>query len=124
VAGHLLPGRGAWVRAHVGVALVQGAADPADDVRRALSGRARIVVVDGLDAATPAERDQVAAVLRDAAGAGSVTVLASAADAAVAQAVLTEAGRAAASVVDVSARRRRLPEPLAPTSSSPTEVNA
>ncbi len=28
VAGHLLPGRGAWVRAHVGVALLDGAAAP------------------------------------------------------------------------------------------------
>jgi RND superfamily putative drug exporter len=124
VAGHLLPGRGAWVRAHVGVALLEGAADPADDVRRALSGRARTVVLDGLDAATPAQRDQVAAVLRDAAAAGSVTVLASAADAATAQAVLTEAGRAAASVLDVSPHRRRLPEPAAPSASSPTEVIA
>jgi RND superfamily putative drug exporter len=35
VAGHLLPGRGAWVRAHVGVALLDGAAAPS----RSCAGR-------------------------------------------------------------------------------------
>ena len=70
-AGHLLPGRAAWVRAHVGVALLDGADDPVGELRRALRGR------------TPHRRhrrprrarrrptrDQAAAVLRDAAASG------------------------------------------------------
>ena len=50
VGGHLLPGREAWVRAHVGVALLDGSAQPVRDLRRALNGRPRILVIDGLDA--------------------------------------------------------------------------
>ena len=70
VAGHLLPGRAAWVRAHVGVALLNdpdGAADPVRELRRALAGGTRLVVIDGLDTLAGAERDQAAALLRDAA---------------------------------------------------------
>ncbi len=69
VAGHLLPGRGAWVRSHVGVALLEGATDPLRELRRAVSGRVRLVAIDGLDALTGADRDQAAAILRDAADA-------------------------------------------------------
>ena len=59
VGGHLLPGRAAWVRAHVGVALLDGAEDPVRALRRALGGRgARLVVVTGLDTLGDAERDQ------------------------------------------------------------------
>ncbi len=54
------------------------------ELRRATSGGATIVVVDGLDALAGADRDQAAAVLRDAAsdlderhaGAGALTVVA------------------------------------------------
>ena len=67
VAGHLLPGRGAWVRAHVGVALLAGAADPLRELRRALRGGTTLVAIDGLDTLAGAERDQAAALLRDAA---------------------------------------------------------
>ena len=67
VAGHLLPGRGAWVRSHVGVALLDGAADPLHELRRALAGGTRLVAIDGLDTLTGADRDQAAALLRDAA---------------------------------------------------------
>ena len=125
VRGHLLPGRGAWVRAHVGVALLEGAADPAEEVRRALGTRGGALVIDGLDTATAAQRDQVAAVLRDAAAAGTVTVVASAADVDAAQQVLAEAGRGAASVLDVSPSRRRAALSTGPAASAPsTEVIA
>ncbi|WP_336632896.1 MULTISPECIES: MMPL family transporter [unclassified Microbacterium] len=67
VAGHLLPGRAAWVRAHVSVALLDGSPDPLRELRRALAGRTRLVAIDGLDTLTGAERDQAAALLRDAA---------------------------------------------------------
>lgn len=67
VAGHLLPGRAAWVRAHVGVALLDGATDPLQELRRALSGGTALVAIDGLDTLTGADRDQASALLRDAA---------------------------------------------------------
>jgi RND superfamily putative drug exporter len=70
VGGHLLPGRAAWVRAHVGVALLndpEAADDPLRELRRALAGGTRIVAIDGLDSLTGATRDQAAALLRDAA---------------------------------------------------------
>ncbi|MCW3493543.1 MMPL family transporter [Microbacterium sp. SSM24] len=66
VAGHLLPERAAWVRAHVGVALLADADDPVRELRRALGGRTSLVVIDGVDALDHAERDQAAALLRDA----------------------------------------------------------
>jgi RND superfamily putative drug exporter len=66
VAGHLLPERAAWVRAHVGVALLADADDPVRELRRALGGRTALVVIDGVDGLDPAERDQAAALLRDA----------------------------------------------------------
>lgn len=66
VAGHLLPERAVWVRAHVGLALLTDAEDRVQALRRALGGRASLVVVDGIDALDAAERDQAAAVLRDA----------------------------------------------------------
>ncbi|GAB2843720.1 MMPL family transporter [Microbacterium insulae] len=66
VAGHLLPERAAWVRAHVGVALLADADDPVAELRRALRGRTSLIVIDGVDALDAAERDQAAALLRDA----------------------------------------------------------
>ena len=68
VCGHLLPGRGAWVRSHVGVALLTDTDDPMSELRSALAGSPRLVVIDGLDAVIgDAERDQASALLRDAA---------------------------------------------------------
>lgn len=83
VAGHLLPGRAAWVRAHVGVALLDGAAEPLKELRRALAGDTRLVAIDGIDTLVGADRDQAAAILRDAAdrlsaAATPLTVVASA----------------------------------------------
>ena len=67
VAGHLLPGRAAWVRAHVGVALLDGAPDPLRELRRALAGGTTLVAIDGIDTLVGSDRDQAAALLRDAA---------------------------------------------------------
>lgn len=101
VAGHLLPERSAWVRSHVGVALLDGADDPVAELRRAVRGRAAIVVVDAADSlASTALRDRAAAVLRDA---DSPTVLVSAADPDLARALLAEAHRQGAAILDLSA---------------------
>lgn len=69
VGGHLLPGRSAWVRAHVGLALLadpEASGDPLRELRRAVAGGTRIVAIDGLDTLSGPERDQAAAILRDA----------------------------------------------------------
>ncbi|GAA3931442.1 MMPL family transporter [Microbacterium soli] len=129
VDGHLLPGRGTWVRAGVGVALL-GQADAATQTAEALRGRTRLVVLDGADRLAPAERDQIAARLRDA-GAG-VAVLATATDPAAAQLLFEEAGRPTASVLDLRDPVPASAEPEdsgsagPPTESSPdpTEVTA
>lgn len=103
VGGHLLPERGAWVRAHVGLALLDGSDDALGDLRSALSGSTDLVVVDGLDLLSGADRDQAAALLRDAAersvgrhaGAGGLTVIASVRREGAALDLLAEAGRTA-----------------------------
>ncbi|WP_203137427.1 MMPL family transporter [Microbacterium sp. JZ31] len=105
VDGHLLPGRAAWVRTHVGVALLAGAATPAREVREALRGGTRLVVIDGADALDPAARDQVAAVLRDARHALSpteLTVVMTGSDAVVSRRLLTDAGWDAVQQLDVA----------------------
>lgn len=119
VAGHLLPGRSAWVRAHVGVALLADADDPVVELRRALRGRTAIVVVDGLDHVTDqSTRDRLSAVLWDASLEASVTVVISAADADSARSVLAAAGHPDAAAIELSA-------PAAPAPAfSNTEVNA
>lgn len=99
VAGHLLPGRAPWVRAHVGVASLASADDPVAELRDAVRGGTRLVVVDGADAIAPGpERDRAAAVLRDAA---LVTVVAAASDPAAVQSLLAEARRPHADVLDL-----------------------
>ncbi len=101
VAGHLLPERAAWVRTHVGVALLEGADDPVAELRRAVRGGPSIVVVDGADALVAGPvHDRAAAVLRDA---GSPVVVISAADLGVAQSLLAESRRPTAGVLDLSA---------------------
>ena len=101
VAGHLLPERAAWVRSHVGVALLDGSDDPVAELRRAVRGNASIVVIDGADVLTPGPvLDRAAAVLRDA---GPRVVVISAADPRVAQTLLAESRRPAAGVLDLSA---------------------
>lgn len=95
VAGHLLPERAAWVRAHVGLALLGDADEPLAALRSAVRGT-RFIVVDGLDLLDRAGRDQAAAVLRDAARESSsapLTVVATARTEGPALAVLADAHR-------------------------------
>ncbi|HWT32221.1 MAG TPA: MMPL family transporter, partial [Microbacterium sp.] len=100
VEGHLLPERAPWVRRRVALALLTDSADPVADLRRAVRGRTRLLVVDGLDVlATAARRDQAAAVLRDAGAA--LTIVGTAADVAAARSVLAEAGHPDSSVLEV-----------------------
>ncbi len=108
VAGHLLPGRAAWVRAHVGVALLDGAADPLRELRRALAGGTRLVVIDGIDTLVGAERDQAAALLRDAADAvrergHALTIVASARRDGPALDILSDAHRPSVTTLALSA---------------------
>ena len=105
VGGHLLPGRAAWVRAHVAVALFTGADDPVRDLRRALRGAPRIVVVEGLDTLDAAERDQAAALLRDASrpGGDALTLVVTAASDAAVFGLLADARRTAPSTLPLRA---------------------
>ncbi|MBS1673757.1 MAG: MMPL family transporter [Actinobacteria bacterium] len=96
VAGHLLPGRAAWVRAHVGSVLVAAGGpegtDPLRALREALRGRTSLVVIDGLDRFTLAQAEQAAAMLRDTASRTGLAVLATAGDPDVAERLLADAG--------------------------------
>lgn len=110
VAGHLLPGRAAWVRSHVGCVLVDGEDAALGDLAEALRGRSRVVVIDGIDRLTDAQRDQAMAMLRDAAAARPLAVFATAADPETARATLAEAGWPDAQTLDTRAPRRGVAE--------------
>ncbi|MDZ8276806.1 MMPL family transporter [Microbacterium aquimaris] len=118
VAGHLLPGRAAWVRAHVGLALLGDADQPLEALRSAVRGT-QLVVVDGLDLLDRAGRDQAAALLRDAArGAapsGPLTVVATARTEGPVLAVLSDAHRPGVQALSLSAH---------PIRTAASEVNA
>ena len=118
VAGHLLPGRAAWVRRHVGAVLVDDPDAALGDLREALRGRSSLVVIDGVDRFTGGQRDQATAMLQRAAASRPLAVVATASDPAEARAILTEAAWPAAAVVDLSAARR------SSASDSNREVNA
>jgi putative drug exporter of the RND superfamily len=121
VEGHLLPGREAWVRGHVAIARVGEALDPVDELRRALADRPGLLAVDGLDALARGElRDPASALLAEAARHGTWTLLATAADPALAIGMLREAGFAATAVAVPP------PSPAAssPSAPFPTEVTA
>lgn len=129
VAGHLLPGRAAWVRAHVSVALLDGSPDPLRELRRALRGRTRLVAIDGLDTLTGAERDQAAALLRDAADRlaarstpSALTLVVSARRDGPALELLSEAHRPAITALAL-APERAPSVPVPSTTSSTTQVN-
>lgn len=107
VAGHLLPGRAVWVRAHVGVALLDEPDAPAH-VGEALRGHTALVILHGIERMSLSHRDQIAARLRDAGDALAVVFTTTDTDAA--QRLLADAGRAPASVSDLS-RTSVLPDP-------------
>ncbi len=65
VTGRVLPSHAGAVRRRVGVALLGGTDDPVDALRRALSGRSEVVVIDGLDTVVdPRERNAITASIR------------------------------------------------------------
>ncbi|MFT4157937.1 MAG: MMPL family transporter [Microbacterium sp.] len=107
VAGHLLPGRAAWVRRHVGVVIVTDAGAAASDISEALRGRPALVVIDGADRLSPAERDQLAARLRDADAHTAVVLTAAAAASALN--VLESAGHGTPEIIRVDAAPTRTP---------------
>ncbi|MDQ7879482.1 MMPL family transporter [Microbacterium sp. QXD-8] len=122
VAGHLLPERAVWVRAHVGLALLGDTDERLPALRRALAGKATLVVVEGVDALDAAERDQAGALLRDAASAlrrggdGVLTLVVTSRSESAALALLADAHRP-----DVASLTLRSGAPL----TTPTaEVNA
>ncbi|GGO66721.1 RND transporter [Microbacterium nanhaiense] len=100
VAGHLLPGRGAWVRTHVGVALLSNEADPLPAIREAARG-SDIVAIDGADLLAPGITDQAAAEL-----AGPATLVLAATDAAAAADLARNAGRADVTVLELAPREQ------------------
>lgn len=106
VAGHLLPGRAAWVRAHVGCVLLDDDTAVTAELAEALRGRSTLVVIDGLDRLSGAARDQFAAMLRDAAGRRPLAVVATAVDADTARTFLADAGWSSAEVLDTRAPHR------------------
>ncbi|MHC9046224.1 MMPL family transporter [Microbacterium saperdae] len=110
VVGHLLPGRAAWVRAHVGCVLVDDADAALLDLAEALRGRSELIVVDGLDRLTGGQRDQATAMLRDAAASRPLAVFATASDAGVARTILAEAGWPTADTIDTRTPRRAAEE--------------
>ena len=110
VAGHLLPGRAAWVRSHVGCVLVDDADAALGDLAEALRGKSQIVVIDGIDRLTGGQRDQATAMLRDAAASRTLAVFATASDADSARTTLAEAGWPDAQTLDTRAPRRSAAE--------------
>lgn len=110
VAGHLLPGRAAWVRSHVGCVLVDDADAALGDLAEALRGKSQIVVIDGLDRLSGGQRDQATAMLRDAAASRTLAVFATASDADSARTTLAEAGWPDTQTLDTRAPRRSAAE--------------
>jgi RND superfamily putative drug exporter len=110
VSGHLLPGRAAWVRSHVGCVLVDDADAALDDLAEALRGKSQIVVIDGIDRLTGGQRDQATAMLRDAAASRTLAVFATASDADSGRTTLAEAGWPDTQTLDTRAPRRSAAE--------------
>ena len=102
VVGHLLPGRAAWVRAHVGSVLVDDADAALLDLREALRGKSSLVVIDGIDRFTGGQRDQATTMLQRAAASRPLAVFATASDPDAARTILAEASWPTADILDVS----------------------
>ncbi len=119
VVGHLLPGRAAWVRRHVGCVLVDDAEAALDDLREALRGRPDAVVIDGIDRFSGGQRDQATAMLQRAASSRPLAVFATASDADLARTILAEAAWPSASILDIAAAQS-----AAAVHNDNTEVNA
>src|SRR5690606_8094824 len=115
VVGHLLPGRAAWVRGHVGYVPVDDADAALIDLKEALRGKSSLVIIDGVDRFSGGQRDQATAMLQDAAASRPLAVFATASDPALAQAILSESAWPYADLIDVS---------TTPATIEATEVNA
>jgi len=124
VNGQLLPSGAMWVRSKVGIALLHEGRKPAAELRHALKGAPRLVVIDGIDAAIdPAVRDQLASELRDAAArartaAQPFTLVVGAGDAELARELLADAGIEHVGTLDLSrpaSPRRDIPRPHDPS---------
>jgi RND superfamily putative drug exporter len=126
VGGHLLPGREAWVRSHVGVAMLEGSAQPLRELRRALAGRPRIVVIDGLDALAPgAALEGASTALRDAAASvPGLTIVASSTRPDAARALLVDAGWIDVAIVDVTVPQDTAAPDLVPDRPAPPTPTA
>ncbi len=127
VAGHLLPGRAAWVRAHVGAVMTADAGSLSADLSEALRGRPALVVIDAADRLSRPERDQLAARLRDSRS--TTAILLTALDAEIGLEILADAGRTPADVIDIDAPAAQTrPESSVPRTvdgtTESTEVNA
>lgn len=127
VAGHLLPGRAAWVRAHVGAVMTADAGSLTADLSEALRGRPALVVIDAADRLSRPERDQLAARLRDSRS--TTAILLTALDAEIGLEILADAGRTPADVIDIDAPAAQTrPESSVPRTvdgtTESTEVNA
>ena len=127
VASHLLPGRAAWVRSHVGCVLVDNTDAALHDLREALRGRSSVVVIDGIDRFSVAQRDQATAMLQDAASSRPLAVFATASDARLARTILAEAAWPSASILNVGSATpaTSIPKPVeGSTPHNNSEVNA
>ncbi|MEX0153197.1 MMPL family transporter [Microbacterium sp. LMI1-1-1.1] len=132
VDGLLLPERAGAVRARVGLALLDDPDDVAPEVRRALAGGTRLVVLADVDRLDDDARDDVARALRRAAGdlrdrddaTDGLTVVVSARDEGRALALLAAAERPDIAAVALPSRRAPRDEPSPDSSSSILEVFA
>ncbi|WP_194420444.1 efflux RND transporter permease subunit [Microbacterium abyssi] len=102
VAGHLLPGRAAWVRRHVGSVLVDDVDAALVDLREALRGGSALVVIDGIDRFTGGQRDQATTMLQHAAASRPLAVFATASDPGIARDILAEASWPSVDIIDVA----------------------
>ncbi|MBP2437346.1 MMPL family transporter [Microbacterium amylolyticum] len=112
VGERLLPSRAGWVRANVGLALLQSAPNPRSAIRSALDANARIVLIDGADDLSPTARKDIAAVIRADDETQPLTVVVTAHSADSGTRFLDNAGRPGASTLTVT------------RATIPTEVNA